>query len=995
MEDWRRIVGWVFYTLSPFRGIESRGLKLASAEKMATPQDADDSLCCFYATLLAKDTDSADVAGDATGGTLRIFSRTTSTGFFVLGPWAVRVANEFVKTSSVLVTWRHSRIPPTTVAAINESIAKVVVREALLHYGVTVEQYDRTSAGWQLSKTGTPGNLRDFESLVMDSIDAGADATEAVVAAVATIHCRVDPSVPGGVLIGSASFSPALRTLTFTQLTDSAAQLVHVDALLAQYSFKEVHVAASLSDDVPTVFAALERIAQRIGGVRIVKIPKTDFSPVLIAETVQQLSTLLRLPALAHQITELPEAAVAVVALMKAGGLTRDAQSYRGALTIKRITTNSILRLDAAAISALHVVSPTGEAVKGDVPLSLFGWLDRCVTGMGSRMLRQWIMQPLRSVDDINERLCVVEMFVDQPILREQFRTDVLKRCIDLDRLNRKLQRGQANLKDVYSLRHFVDCVEAAVTILRSYQGRHIKLLTDEFVTPLNDMLQLMANLRILADTTIDVTTAHVPVINAEFDDDLMSLQQQRQAVESKMAREDARVASQYGWTMDKTLKREYWLSNGYVFRVSRKEDKSVRDHAKDFKVLSTTKEGVRFRTPELQRLSDEYDELHHAYIARQSTLHRKLVETAASYLGVLDDAKEIIAAIDVLAGWASIISQSRGAMVRPEVLDAAGSSEDDKAGVIVSFSDLRHPLVEARQGTCIGNSVTLTKDRNAWIITGPNMGGKSTLMRSVGVGVVLAQIGCYVPASSAVVRVRDAILCRVGAVDYMSMGLSTFAVEMLECSCILSTVTDGSLVILDELGRGTSVFDGFGLAWSIAHEIACAAKAAMLCATHFHELSELSARDPRIVNVHVSAETTADTIDRRTGAALPGELQFTYKLSPGPCRRSYGVHVAKLAGMPTDIVSAAKAKAEELERFQALTVSANAETTATTASSTGTGGASSSPDAVRSVTLAFIKSLAHGEVKDLADLQHLVNSTERAHPDVFRSLTEVRVDES
>jgi len=219
--------------------------------------------------------------------------------------------------------------------------------------------------------------------------------------------------------------------------------------------------------------------------------------------------------------------------------------------------------------------------------------------------------------------------------------------------------------------------------------------------------------------------------------------------------------------------------------------------------------------------------------------------------------------------------------MVRP-TMEAAETNT-------LNIVNLRHSLVEVRCQDFVSNSVKLSKGQNGLIITGPNMGGKSTYMRSVGVAVVLAQAGCFVPCDEATISVRDSILCRVGATDYLSRGVSTFMVEMLEASSIIATATEASLVIIDELGRGTSTYDGFGLAWAIAAKLANDTKSLLLFATHYHELTKISEEHSNMSNVHVSAKVSEES----------DTIQFLYRLQEGACGKSFGVHVAKIAGIP------------------------------------------------------------------------------------------------
>jgi DNA mismatch repair protein MSH2 len=495
-----------------------------------------------------------------------------------------------------------------------------------------------------------------------------------------------------------------------------------------------------------------------------------------------------------------------------------------------------------------------------------------------------------------------VQVFAASPALRDGLKAEVLRHCGDLDRLNRKLLRGTAGLKDIYGLRTFIDTIPTVQRILKSYAGEHAAFIQAEYVAPLADILEHLANLNTLIESTIDVGAGGEAVINPSFDDDLAALHQQQAELSTAMLKEHTRVMREYGWT-DKQLKLELHASYGNVFRVSRKDDQEVRDHPKHFSIQNTGKDGVRFSTAALGALNADARTLRGDYQVRQRKLHKMLNETVASYVPVLDDAKELIAHLDVFAAWASVVAGSRRPMVKPTMLPA-------DTGVL-KLADLRHPLVELRLMNYVGNDVALSPEQNAWLITGPNMGGKSTLMRSVGVAVVLAHAGCFVPAAEATISVRDSVACRVGAVDYMSQGLSTFMVEMLESSAILSAATRNSLVIIDELGRGTSTFDGFGLAWAIAQELACKVGAQLLFATHFHEMSDLQLAHGNIQNVHVAAKVLADNA-----------LEFLYKVEAGACQRSFGVSVARMVQMPPAVVAAAEAKALELEEFAATAMS-------------------------------------------------------------------------
>jgi len=298
--------------------------------------------------------------------------------------------------------------------------------------------------------------------------------------------------------------------------------------------------------------------------------------------------------------------------------------------------------------------------------------------------------------------------------------------------------------------------------------------------------------------------------------------------------------------------------------------------------------------------LSSEYSELNKQYEEQSRELVKEIMKIAASYMPVLEESHNLIAEIDVLSTLAHVTFSAPFPYVKP-IVSAMGEGE-------LILKQARHPILEWQPDTTfIPNEAVLRKGESSFqIITGPNMGGKSTFIRSVGVIVLLAQIGCYVPCTEATVPVCDAILARVGASDSQLRGVSTFMAEMLETANILNTATENSLIIIDELGRGTSTYDGFGLAWAISEWICQHIKAFCFFATHFHELTQLQEELSCVKNFHVAAE--------------PDEaghgLTLLYELQPGPSDQSFGIHVAKIANFPEDVIEVAKAKAKELEAF-------------------------------------------------------------------------------
>ena len=528
------------------------------------------------------------------------------------------------------------------------------------------------------------------------------------------------------------------------------------------------------------------------------------------------------------------------------------------------------------------------ETMHGEGHGSLFATIDHTKSSAGGRLLKEWLGRPRRSLSTLEERQQAVESLASAALAREEIR-DALGEGGDLERLATRSTSGSADARDLLAVRDTLSILPRVAEVIAStpeLADSPLSKIVDRPDRSTADELReaLAEALAEEPPSTVRQGELLKRGYHAELDEVIERHEELRRWLDSLSDREKR----QYGLshvTVDRNR------TDGYYIQVGRSSADGVPDHYRQIKELKNSK---RFTTDELEEKEREVLRLEEYRGELEYELFCKLRELVARRADTLQDVGRTLATMDVLASLATHAAEN--GWVRPELHE----------GRELDISQGRHPVVE-RTTEFVPNDVLLDDDRRFLIVTGPNMSGKSTYMRQVALIVLLAQIGSFVPAREARIGLVDGIFTRVGALDELAQGRSTFMVEMSELSNILHTATEESLVILDEVGRGTATYDGISIAWAATEYIHNEIGATCLFATHYHELTSLAEHLPRVANVHVAAEER------------DGDVTFLRTVREGPTDRSYGIHVAELAGVPGPVVDRADGVLERLREEKAI----------------------------------------------------------------------------
>lgn len=672
-----------------------------------------------------------------------------------------------------------------------------------------------------------------------------------------------------GVHFGSRSIGVAFLDISTGEFLCAQGSPEYVDKLLANISPKEVLIMRGLKQQAAKMFTGRYFIYEL-----------DDWVFTADAATERLLKHFHTANLKGFGVAGMPEAVIAAGSLLYYLDITHH-NHISHITSLGRIDEERFVGLDSFTIRNLELVSPLSQEGK-----CLVDYLDKTVTPMGARMLRRWVKQPLRDAEAINRRLDVVTAFFKSPDTRDLIH-DSMGRVGDLERLIAKVSVQRATPRDLVQLKNGLRAL-AEVKAHLAASGDPLLQRLAEKLRPLDDTADDIAR-TLLDDAPVNISRGNYIAegVDAELDN-LRHIASSGRGMLDEMLR---REIENTGIT---SLKIAFNNVFGYYIEVrNTHKDKVPQEWIRK----QTLVNAERYVTPELKDYEEKITGAQDRIAILESQLFTELLQRVNTRTDDIRSDAAVAAAIDCLLSFTLAAAEYR--YCRPEINDS--ERIDITAG--------RHPVIERRLPPgepYIANSVMLDNDtQQIMMITGPNMSGKSALLRQTALIVLMAQMGSYVPADSASIGIVDKVFTRVGASDNISSGESTFMVEMNEAAAILNNMSSRSLVLFDELGRGTSTYDGISIAWAIVEHIHQnkSARPKTLFATHYHELNDMARVFPRIANYNVSVQES------------DGKVVFLRKLVKGGSAHSFGIHVAKLAGMPPSIVRRA---GEVLSRLEA-----------------------------------------------------------------------------
>jgi len=668
-----------------------------------------------------------------------------------------------------------------------------------------------------------------------------------------------------GVTLGLAWLSLASGQLRLTELLTDEAQLT----LRIKQELERIAPAEILADSQNAA------LLQNLQGHRPTTVADWHFEiPAAQKSLLEQLGT----ATLAGFGAEKLEAALGAAGALLVYARNTQGKNLQHVRTLTVENEDEFIGMDAATRRNLELTEPLRGA-EGHSP-TLFSLLDHCRTAMGSRLLRNWLHHAPRVQKIAQARHAAIETLIDGGVSEPL--AGLLSGVPDIERIASRIALLSARPRDLSGLRAGLQQLPALQEALTG------KIERSELLGQLRTELAAPAGALSLLEQGIAAEPAAMVrdggVIARGYDADLDALRSLSENAGQFLIDLETRERERTGIN---NLRVEYNKVHGFYIEVTHAQTAKVPD---DYRRRQTLKNAERYITPELKAFEDKALSAQDRALAREKILYEQLLEQLGTHIADLQRIARAAAQLDLLVALAS--HAERNQWCKPQLLEAAG----------IHIVQGRHPVVENAIERFIANDCSLSAERRMLLITGPNMGGKSTYMRQLALITLLAYVGSYVPASSASIGPIDRIFTRIGAADDLAAGYSTFMVEMMESAAILHGATDRSLVLMDEVGRGTSTFDGLALAWAIATALLQQTRSFTLFATHYFELTQLPQQHAGCANVHLSAIEHKDSI------------VFLHAVQEGPASQSYGLQVAQLAGVPQPVIRAARRHLAMLE---------------------------------------------------------------------------------
>ncbi|OUM51528.1 hypothetical protein BVG19_g631 [[Candida] boidinii] len=867
--------------------------------------------------------------------------------YTVLDDDAEFVADSVYKTSSVIKT-TSAQGKSIKYITLSPAVFTNLIKLSVLNLGYKIEIYDKI---WSNPKFASPGNLNEIEEF-LNSSDLNS------INLISSLKLISNNSSSDNKKIGLSFYDQNTKKIGLCEFNDNEL-FSNLESVLIQLGIKECllpsngNTAGNGTTDPD--FEKLEQLIDRCDIV-ITHIKPSEYNDKNIEQDLVRL-TGNDLILSTNELSSMKISLTCCNSLINYLGLINDEINF-GNLSIYKHSLSKYMKLDYAAVKALNLF-PNHQSVNNSMNKnsSLFGLLNNCKSIGGSRLLSQWLKQPLLDIDKIKERQVIVGHLINDLNLRNYLQNSMMNSVPDIPKLIKKLY--SSSNKSVYSSSKLDDVIRLYQLSIKlpellemlqnsiddldtsadngdaNKDNKSIaELFINTWIKPIKNYIESLLKFQELIETTIDLSVIENATsaatlnsnsmisINPEFDENLLQINEMIQLTKDKISQIHQDTSDDLNMEIDKKLKLENHHVHGWCFRLTRTDSNVLRGN-KNYKELSTVKAGIYFTTSSLSQLSSQINEYENDYKKVQETVVKEIITISSTYSPIFINLNILLSKLDVLNSFAHVSSISPIPYIRPERIHGL----DDKDRVF-KLKDSRHPCLEAQDDiTFIANDIELVKDNKEFsIITGPNMGGKSTYIRQIGVIALMVQIGCFIPASDdddgddnskAEVSIFDSILARVGASDSQLKGVSTFMAEMLEMSSILKVATTNSLIIVDELGRGTSTYDGFGLAWSISEYISKEIRCFTLFATHFHELTSLNKEIPTVFNLRVVAhiDDSKDAVNDEDKESIT----LLYKVEPGISDQSFGIHVAEVVKFPQKIISMAKRKASELDEYTGL----------------------------------------------------------------------------